>query len=93
MGMAVVIKKSGLNNFAKYILPIKKTCLGKSWQFCSNMCMSDTDFSIHLTQLLQGKFLGGCTAGDQAYLLFLFSTSPSTLEIFYSLFLQNLLKM
>ena len=49
----------------KEILPTEKTCLHKLWQFCSNMCVSDTDFSIHLTLLLQGRLSGGCATGDQ----------------------------
>lgn len=67
-------------------LPSEKTCLDKLWQLCSNMCMSDTDFSIHLSGLLQGKLSGGCATGDQDYLLFLFSASTSTFEIFHSPF-------
>lgn len=55
--------------------------------------MTDTDFSIHLAGLLQGKLSGGCATGDQDDLLFLFSASFSTLEIFHSPFLQNLFRM
>lgn len=55
------------------------------------MCMSDTDFSIHLARLPQGKLSGRCATGDQDYLLFLFSASTRTVEMFYSPFCKNML--
>lgn len=67
-------------------MPSEKTCLGKLRQFCSNMCMSDTDFSICFTGLPQGKLLGGCATGDHDYVLFLLLASNNIFEIFHSPF-------